>query len=702
MTKKILLAIIVSLFSTIQLWAIPANPSPRTVTQPDGSVLTIRLYGDEFGSYTTNLNGDIVQRCSDGFYRYTQIDQNSHITAGDLIARDSDCNDTDIQQYLRTIDRNKIIDQISVHRNKQRKARSFEARPQGAPLQKIARRTADEPAEVKGIVLLVEFQDVKFSANGTVENIDRLMNEPGNDYMGAIGSARDYFIDQSFGKFKPSFDVVGPITLPNNEAYYGAPSQGAASGDDGSKVYFMTIDACDIAHEQGLCDFSQYDGDGDGVVDLVFMVYAGYAESSGADPNTIWPHAAWVGELNAAKDKLYNGVTIDAYACTSELAGVEGTDLYGIGAICHEYSHTLGLPDWYDTTAKGGFGMNVWSVMDQGCHNANGRIPAGYGAYERAFCGWIDLIELEDPATITMPYLADYGIAYRISSTNPDRYFTLETRIQSRWDKYLPAEGMLIIKVDYDQKEWSNNSVNTILNRQRFQFVPADNKYSRDNFEGDLWPYKNSTTFSETTTPKMKIYLTTIKDKALTNIAFDSNSKLITFDFRDGTPAGSLEAPLALNGITEYDNAFTARWTSVPNAQSYTLYIENLSNNEEAPRIIENLTGTSYKVEQLTAGSYIYKVKAVNSTTESNYSNVVEVTLYAGLNDVKSHHNFAYYDGENIIIKNTTAKEAYIYNMQGILITTVPIIGQRASFKPTAKGLYIVKYGKNNCKIAIQ
>lgn len=554
MKKKFLLCAAIALGLAFNGMALPANPTPRVVTQPDGSTITIVMHGDEYGSYITTTDGDIIERCDDGFFRYSQIIDASCV-ASDIIARDGDNGNVQVQHFLQQVDREAIANHVLKGASIKRQQMSLEARPGGAPLRKMVQASTDgEVKKVRGLVILAEFQDVKFSENGTVENISALMNEEGNDYMGAIGSARDYFLDQSFGKFEPTFDVVGPVTLPENEAYYGAPGEGYSGGDDGAKVFYMPLHACDAAYEQGLCDFSDYDSDGDGVVDLVFIVFAGYAESSGADKNTVWPHAAWVGPLNANKDRIYNGVTLDAYACTSELEGIEGTNLYGIGAICHEFSHTLGLPDWYDTRGGGGFGMNKWSVMDQGCHNADGRIPCGYNAYEREFCGWMEITELTEPASIEFENVAKSATAYKVvASSNTDRYFTIENRVKSGWDEHLPAEGVLIIKVDYDADAWNmqSNSVNTLSNRQRFQFVPADNKIDDKTFEGDLWPNGSQNAFSDTTTPKMKIHLTTIKNKPLTNISFDTTTKVASFDFMNGDNA--IEGVWSSDDVAYYD-----------------------------------------------------------------------------------------------------------------------------------------------------
>lgn len=612
MKKRVLLSAAAAMCIALQSMALPADNTPRVVTQPDGTTITIVLHGDEYGSYMTTLDGKIVERCDDGFYRYTQL-SNDQCIATNIIARDNNTLNSDEMQYVQQIDSEAIKSHISRNAMMKREKMSLAARPEEAPLRKMARATAEgEVAKVRGLVILAEFQDVKFSENGTAENISALMNEEGNDYMGAIGSARDYFLAQSFGKFEPTFDVIGPVTLPENEAYYGAPGQGMSGGDDGSRVFYLPLHACDVAAEQNLCNFADYDCNGDGYIDLVFVVYAGYAESSGAPKNTIWPHAAWAGQTTAAKEREYNGVKVDAYACTSELAGVEGTDLYGIGAICHEFSHTLGLPDWYDTTGGAGFGMNKWSVMDQGCHNAGGRIPCGYNAYEREFCGWMNITELTEATSVTMENVATSATAYKVvANNNTDRYFTFETRVKEGWDMHLPAEGMLIIKVDYDADAWDmqNNKVNIAAKRQRFQFVPADNDISTNSFEGDLWPNGGQNAFTESTSPSMKIHLTTIKGKPVTNIAFDTNTKIASFDFMGGTNS-----------------------------------VEGVTANSDA----------------------------------------------------------AYYNGTEIVVRNTHATEAYVYDMQGMLVATIAVNNGEATYRPTSKGLYVVRCNEISKKVSVQ
>lgn len=206
----------------------------------------------------------------------------------------------------------------------------------------------------KGLVILVQFSDKSFTNPANVLTLGSgektikalytdMLNKEGytDKKTGAIGSVHDYFKDQSNGKFDLSFDVVGPITLSHSYSYYGEHTD----NDNDANAPQMIIDACKAVKDS--VDFSRYDWDGDGEVEQVYVVYAGEGEATGGDANTVWPHKY---NLSAVGKSLsYNGVKIDTYACSNEVirAEVNGktrTYYMGIGTICHEFSHCLGLP----------------------------------------------------------------------------------------------------------------------------------------------------------------------------------------------------------------------------------------------------------------------------------------------------------------------------------------------------------------------
>lgn len=368
----------------------------------------------------------------------------------------------------------------------------------------------------KGLVVLVDFKNKKFADGHDLEYYKNVIN--GKDFSdeeeGYVGSVRDYFLAQSNGQFELDFDVVGPVTMSKNSGYYGG--DGAYQKDE--KVYEMIKEACDGIQDK--VNLKDYDWDGDGEADQVFFLYAGLGQASGGSPGTIWPHESelryWpCGVLSYSTGK------INTYACANELQPeTQGSSRYisaGIGTICHEFSHCLGFADMYDTTGGGGYGMSVFDVMDQGSYNGNGFVPCNYTAFERIYAGWVEAIELIDPATVKdMKSVSDYGrpfIMYNYKNTN--EYFLLENRQNTGWDKGLyGSNGLLIVHVNYVPSRWANNSVNSSAEKiQCCTVVNADG--SRDNtqysLQGDLYPYEvkgvtMNDEFTDDSEPAAKLY----------------------------------------------------------------------------------------------------------------------------------------------------------------------------------------------------
>lgn len=368
----------------------------------------------------------------------------------------------------------------------------------------------------KGLVVLVDFKNKKFADGHDLEYYKNVIN--GKDFSdeeeGYVGSVRDYFLAQSNGQFELDFDVVGPVTMSKNYGYYG--NDGAYQKDE--KVYEMIKEACDGIQDK--VNLKDYDWDGDGEADQVFFLYAGLGQASGGSAGTVWPHESelryWpCGVLSYSTGK------INTYACANELQPeTQGSSRYisaGIGTICHEFSHCLGFADMYDTTGGGGYGMSVFDVMDQGSYNGNGFVPCNYTAFERIYAGWVEAIELIDPATVKdMKSVSDYGrpfIMYNYKNTN--EYFLMENRQNTGWDKGLyGSNGLLIVHVNYVPSRWANNSVNSSAEKiQCCTVVNADG--SRENtqysLQGDLYPYEvkgvtMNDEFTDVSEPAAKLY----------------------------------------------------------------------------------------------------------------------------------------------------------------------------------------------------
>lgn len=410
--------------------------------------------------------------------------------------------------------------------------------------------------DVKAIVILAEFDDVRFSiphdslrtllskrynADNYTEEVS--FDEFSDAFQQSLkrefcipGSARDYFRSQSFGKFVPSFDVVGPVTLEKPRAEYGANK---SNGKD-KNTLSMIKDACKKASEKGT-DFTNYDNDGDGKVDIVYVVYAGCDEAQTANaPNKV-PDAIWAKASSSPFKVDGIDITVARYACSGELV-MDLPEVAGIGTFVHEFSHVLGLPDFYNTQADD-FTMDVWSVMDYGMYNMEGFVPCAYTAFERYSLGWIPMHTLDAPATLSIGITDEEERGYRIYTSDKDTtsFYMLETIRQEGWNRYAAnyygddaplIHGLLISEVTYDASAWENNTVNA-GSQHRHCIVPANNVYYYKNAHLHLFGNSNHE-FTLSSTPASITQFGTKMNKPITDITYDKETGTTSFNFCGG------------------------------------------------------------------------------------------------------------------------------------------------------------------------
>ena len=500
MKKRFILALAALLTSFQWLVAIPARPGRLTLVQPDGTKIVVTLHGDEFGHWATDLSGRLLRQDADGFYR---VDT-----------------ETDLPSLQR---------RAMERRSNARRVRSARAQEHIAIGQKHF------------LVILVAFKDLGFKVSNPQQAFTNLLNESGYSLNGGTGSARDFYYDNSHGLFEPIFDVYGPVKLDQNYSYYGSNS-----GENDTRPEEALIDGCKGLDEE--IDFSKYDNDGDGDVDMVFMYYAGHNEAEGGPTNSIWPHM-W--ELSAAgKTITLDGVQVDRYACTSELRGASGTTMCGIGTACHEFGHAMGLPDMYDTdyTTNGNAGgLYSYSTMDSGAYNNDGCTPPYFNFEERIFLGWV---KESDYRTFdkTGQYVLDpasENVAYRTFTDMEGEYFVYENRPKKGWDRYLPAGGMLVYHADKSSRririggwgwtvsahdlwyKWEEtNSINENGSHPCFYLIPASNQSSLYTYNeaGIPFPRSNVTSYTPMSWNKVP------GDVAFSGITFSGGLVTLTAD----------------------------------------------------------------------------------------------------------------------------------------------------------------------------
>lgn len=555
--KRILLAVMLFV-GTLSVWAVPAKRISMEVKQPDGTVLTLTQGGDEYFHYLVTEDGVMVKRVDNAYYYAHVVD--GEVKPSQYLAHMRSGRSAQEVRFVEALP--SVAEMCSVALQSDSRAQRMRA----AKAQKVAE--VPTTGEVRVPVLLVQYSDVKFSSADPKAAFEGHIN--GDDYKdeGGYGSVKEYFEDQSEGKFNPRFDIIGPITLGSKMEYYGANDE---NGSD-KNARAMISEACKIADSREGVDFSQYDNDGDGYVDIVYVIYAGYGEASNTAQleNTIWPHQ-WYLDNALALD----GVQISKYACNNELDGYQGSTIDGIGTFCHEFSHCLGLPDFYPTNDGNAFGMYVWSLMHYGCYNNNGHTPCGYTGYEKDFLGWKPLVELNEATDVTLTAMSEGGEAYKIvNDANPDEYYVVENRQKTKWDAYAPAQGLLVIHVDYKESAWQNNIVNNDPAHQRMTVIPADNKLTEQTVSGDTYPgTSGNTELTATSTPAAKVFMGGYMAKDITDISMENG--VVTFSFMKG----ALPVPVQKEAADVTSSGFTMSWDTVPGIFEYEVSLAVLEEN---------------------------------------------------------------------------------------------------------------------------
>jgi len=545
--KKSLFLILALFWGCLAMNARPAYPGKLSVTLPNGKQVVLTHRGDEHISFFTDEEGNAYRRSANqGGFEQINMDEVREIWQSRL--------------------------------NRANKARSIRA------AKRIGKPAGNLIGTKKGLVILMQYADYSFVTKNVKAVFQDYFNKTGYTDYGMAGSVRDYFKAQSYGLFDLEFDVVGPYTAAHSMVYYGAHN----GNEHDIRPEELIKEACEMADAD--VNFADYDWDNDGEVNQVFVVYAGYGENYDNTADNIFANCLWPHEWNlkyAGINLRLDGKDITTYACSCELDGIEGTNLDGIGAACHEFSHCLGLPDFYDTIGNN-YGMGSWDVMDGGSYNNNSHTPAAFTSYERMFARWLTPTELNTMTRIEgMKPLTESPEAYILyNDNNKNEYYLLENRQLDGFDAANAGHGLLVLHVDYDEEIWIYNKVNTNANHQRMTIIPADNKLTYASESGDVFPSKKGvTSLTNYTTPAATLYNDNTDGRKLMNKPIDhiteSEDGLISF------VACRPELPIPEPGEgqeIEGEAAFTVTWPAVSGAIGYEVEVTEIGSSSDNPK----------------------------------------------------------------------------------------------------------------------
>ena len=593
--KRICLGVCLCL-SSIGAWGAKANSIPVQVKQADGTTITVILRGDEHINWYTTLDGVLLVQAADNSYYVGKVTKDGRLIATQQLAHEVAWRSSTETNLIRKQDKDKFYSYVS------KVAEQSENSCNNSPLTRV---TVDSgyggvpyfphTGSPKALVILAEFADTTFTIQNTKQVFTNyLMNEghftetayaQNRNYKGVRG----YFKDCSYGQFTPTFDVVGPVKLPKPQTYYGA---------ENDNITDLMTDACNAVDNE--VDFSQYDANGDGLVDLVYIIYAGHSANYRGNASTdIWPKSG-----TTILSKTFDGKSIRRYGVSNELAGRENKKkeketINGIGLFCHEFSHTLGLPDIYayktNAEDQNDQGMELWDLMDGGTEVQGGRVPSPYLAWEREAMGWMSIDTLTTDCHIAnLKTIDNGGKAYKILNPSaPNEYIVLQS-IQKGgwyqgWGNGSYPKGLLVYRISYvSNKVNVFDFPNNVKGKPRVIVVPADGKVlSAQNAGGswdtyitqhneDLYPYNRLDSIKG-----FKMFNEATLDRSIFNIVetdgANTENRYVSFDFRDRITTGIYnttvtELTISDNRIYTLDGRYVG---TDRNALPHGIYIQN-------------------------------------------------------------------------------------------------------------------------------
>lgn len=689
----------------------PADPRPFTVTNPDGTTIEVRQHGDEHFAFLSDaactkilerdVRGNLVQAVRNGRALTLSMEDVVLFAGGQ---------------------------------------EAFNSRVKAPQIAKMAELTSEGRTvyptvgdEIHSLVVLVDFEDRRFSISDDPQAaFSKMLNEEGYSDYGGKGSARDYYMASSNGKFKPIFDVSPVVTLKAPEGQTSAADYYSRYIINGSSHTNPNSDQCwldalDQLDKMGF-DFSKYDYDNNGEIDTIYFFYAGYGSADSGyglsqnvnTPhecvNTIWPHQFPLGNYYK---RSYDGLRLGPIACSNEIKGPYNNDLTkrrldGIGAFCHEYAHVLGLPDMYQTHYEDTNVPGNWTLMCSGSYNDDSTRPPLFSAYEQWLCNWLEYTPVEEgQAYDVKPGGEADRKAYRLpvhtqngAWTSKSEYYVFESRKKSGWDTELPDEGLLVWHIAFNKGIWASNSVNNTKNRERILPVIARNYNGENHFA-----FPGRFNINYITPDQFKVYDVTLDgtfNPFVTGITYDQESGVSHFEYNVN------EYPdVEIKWLNDYCNykpnseIFTIQWEPVAGADQYEISIWRKSGNKQIY--------LSYYDNRKVKDSWV----TVNNTGALNMNREWHAQVRAYVNGLPTKMSEEYVftpsklkegDGKpNLTAVDEIEADGFgsIYGGSGYIVApqgaeVYNLQGMRTGASDLTPGIYIVRYNGKAQKVVVK
>jgi M6 family metalloprotease-like protein len=538
------------------LFAVPANPDPVEYSLPDGSIIRIVLKGDENVQWAESADGFSLLMNTKGFFEYAVKSSTGEMVLSGIIAKDQQMRSSSDNQFLLKQEKHLVFSEDQVQLRK-----SLATVSTGA-----VESTFPTTGDRKLLCILMQFTDKSFTKSKT--EFQNLFNQTGYTAEGAVGSVREYYQENSYDQLNLTTTVVGPFTADHNMAYYGR---------ENTDVYKLIDEAVIKANPS--VNYSDYDNDNDGVVDGIYVIFAGYGEESGAGVDAIW-------SCSGGMYQVLDGKQIKKFACSPELQSNSGTSITRIGVICHEFGHVMGAPDFYDTdygTGGSCSGTGYWDIMGNGSWLMGGNVPAHHNAYTKTVIyGWATLKNLTSAGTKTMLNAAENADFYRLNTGTTNEFFVLENRQKTGFDAYLYGHGLIIYHVHSGiETAISTKKINTTHPQKMYPVcagapvpVPAGTS-DYGNINSQECPFPGSllrTDFTPSTMPAAKAWNGTNVNN-ITNITENISARSVGFTYLGTLSTTPPSTPGNLRVSVNSESQVTLNWNpSTGNVTGYRVY----------------------------------------------------------------------------------------------------------------------------------
>ena len=409
-----------------------------TFTQPDGTTIQLRGWGDQYYAVFETLDGyTVTKNPATGYWEVARLAPDGNAlepapTAGarlegaragvpkGLRVRRESAMAAARESALRASGRR--CEQRRRERREQQRAIRAMAAAGGPMLAPPQRQTV---GTFVGLCLLIDFSDAP--ATISREEVDRFCNQTGYNGFGNHGSVSDFFLENSLGRCRYTNIVVPYYRALHPKTYYTDRTI-----PQPRRAYELMNEAIAFHKAQGF-DFSPLTVDSQGFVYAMNVYYAGPVTNNWAEG--LWPHSHHLGTAV----QLRSGMKAYDYQFTAM-----GSEL-GLGTFCHENGHMLcDYPDLYDYGYESS-GVGGYCLMCAG-NNVSERNPIPISAYLKRLSGWAgNVTTITHGATITLEAGTN---DFAIYSRGGREYFLIENRRRTGRDASLPDEGLAIWHVD--------------------------------------------------------------------------------------------------------------------------------------------------------------------------------------------------------------------------------------------------------------